>query len=68
MKKKTKAEKQLDSAIEQEYYKRAQGRQIGVMKIGPLFQYVRDEAAKGVELGLATQAAIEKFCDLSEVL
>lgn len=58
----------LDSRIEQEYYRRACGVQIDIMNIPKLFEYVRQRVLNGADLGLTVQDAISKFRELNHVI
>lgn len=51
----------LDKAIEREYYQRAQGRQISVMDIQKVFRDSRADMERGLGIGAAVQAAIDRY-------
>lgn len=52
----------VDSAIEQVYYARAQGLQIGMMDIPKLFNDARLAISQGKDVESATVEAIAKYC------
>lgn len=60
--KQTKAEKLLDKAIEQEYYKQANGLQINIMDMPKLFSLARTEVASGSSVEEAVKNGVSKFC------
>lgn len=59
-KRKTKAEKQLDAAIEQAYYRQAKGMNINIMLITKLWADVRAAVALAVAAGDDQQLAVEE--------
>jgi hypothetical protein len=61
-KRQTKAEKQLEAAIEQAYYRLAQGKTIDIMLIGKLYDDCRTAVTAGTALDDAMNAAIAKYC------
>lgn len=59
----SKEEKALDKAIEQAYYRLAQGKQIGIMDIPKVFKDCRLAITQGATLDQAMRAAILMYCE-----
>ena len=53
----------IDRAIDQEYTRQANGRQINIMNIGPLFNQARISIGAGLTPAQAVSRAILLYCE-----